>query len=330
MNKMTGMIVAGIMLLIVAGVILKTVVFPSSDASTRATSKAGFMEVIEVNAKISDVLGATPSGAGNAAEHYARAVELFFANYKAIEDAAADLDKGNAQNHAEVLKALKEVRGHVGKGAKQASMEYLVKHTSGKLQVSQRQDDVERIGQTIYILDILGEYYIKNKRLKDADAVYRDMFAAGWQMMKARSHIQMTLYGEDVQRTALRGMSKSIEKGLDQDTDHERRAPLNDYMSALKEFRSRYEEKWEIFRKARLDAGDIWNIAENDKDRTWRVQAILAMGMIKFTHPKNANAARNNALIEKFLNSTDPVEKAAAQAAKDYTEADFNQAGTTW
>lgn len=69
-----------------------------------------------------------------------------------------------------------------------------------------------------------------------------------------------------------------------------------------------------VFRKSRLDAGDIWNIAENDKNRAWRIQAILAMGLIKFTHASEANTARNNAMLERFLNSKDPLEKAAAQA----------------
>ena len=331
MNKITGLIVGGILLLIVAGVIVKVFVFPSTDAPTRETSKSGFMDVIEVDAKITDVLGAAPSGTGDAAEHYARAIELFFTNYDIIEDAAAALAGGDAQGCAEALKTLDEIRGHIGNGAKQASMKYLARHASGKLQVSKRQEDVERLGQTVDALKILGDYYIANNRLKDANAMYRDMFVVGWHMIEAHSHMHMALYGQDIAATALSGMSKSIERGLDKDTDYERRAPLHAYLGALNEFRSVYEEKSMVFHKVRLEAGDIWNIAENDKDRAWRVQAILGMGLMRFTHESSkANTARNNETIEKFLNSEDPLEKMAAQAAKAYTEIDFNQAGTTW
>lgn len=330
MNKITGMIFGGIILLIVAGIVIKVLVFPSTDAVTRETSKPGFMEVIEVDAKITDVLDAAPSGTDNAAEHYAQAIKVFLAGKDVILDAAAALGEGKAQGYADALKMLEEIRGHIGTGAKQANMNYLARHASGKLQVSKRQEDVERLGQTINTLDILGDYYIANKRFKDAGAMYRDMFVAGWHMIEARSHMHMVLYGQDIQCDALDGMSMSIERGLDKDTDHELRAPLGNYIRALNEFRSRYEEKSMVFHKARLKAGDVWNIAENDKDRSWRVQAILGMGMIKFTHLSKANTARNNATIEKFLNSEDPVEKIAAQAAKAYTETEFNTAGTTW
>jgi len=331
MNKITGLIFGGVMALIVGGVLIKVLVFPSTEVPTFETSKAGFMDVIEVGAKITDVLGAAPSGAGNAAEHYARAVEVFFANQNILLDAAADLGQGKADDHADALKTLETIRVHIGDGAKQASMNYLAAHASGKLQVSKRQDNVERLGQTIDSLSILGDYYMQNQRLKDANAMYRDMLVAGWHMVQAHSHMHMTLYGQDIQATALSGMSKSLEKTENKDADYEQRAPLYAYLNALNEFKSKYEEKSMVFHKPRLVAGDIWNIAENDKDRAWRVQAILGMGMIRFTHDTSrTNTARNNAMIEKFLKSSDPVEKLAAQAAKAFTKPEFNQAGTKW
>ena len=330
MDKTTGIVVGAILLLIVGGVILRVVVFPPTDSATRETSRPGFMKLITVDAKITDVLDAAPSGSDDAAKHYAQAIELFAANKDSIVSAAADLGDGNAKSHADALKTLEDIRGHIGNGAKQASMHYLAKHASGKLQVSKIQDDVERLGQTIDLLDILGDYYLKNKRLKDAEAMYRDMFVAGWHMIEARSHMQMTFYGHAIQISAVNGISKSIERDADKQADFEKRAPLRRYLSVLIEFKSAYEEKALIFHKARLEAGDIWNIAENDEDRAWRVQAILGMGLIKHTHPSKANTARNNAMIEKFLNSSDPMEKMAAQAAKAYSDIDFNMAGTTW
>jgi len=303
---------------------------PAYDLPTRKTSGPDFMNVIKVDAKITDVLNATPSGAENAAEHYARAVKLCFANWDALYDAAATLANGDATQHAGALKTLQEIRRHIGKGAKQAGMNYLEKHASGKLKVSLRQEDTDRLGRTVDVLSLLGDYYIKNKRLKDADAIYRDMFAAGWHMINERSSIHMTRYGVDVQILALKGIATSIDGDLDKNAKDNRMAPLRDSLVALNEFRSSCQDKALIFQEARFDAGNIWNIAENDKDRAWRVQAILAMGLIKFTHTSKANAEHNNAMIEQFLTSSDPLEKAAAQAAKAYTENDFNTAGTTW
>jgi len=318
------------MLLLVAGILVKVLVFPSTDAPTRETSRTGFMDVIEVDAKITDVLDAAPSGTGNAADHYAQAVALFVPNYERIKDAAADLGAGNVETYAAELKIMEEIRGHVGTGAQQASMDYLSKHASGKMKVSTKQEDIMNLALTLNTLDILGEYYIKNKRLKDANAIYRDMFVAGWHMINEHSHIRMAMDGEDTQGDALQGMLESIDSNLDEDARRQRIATLKNYNYALNEYRSIYDEKEKIFRKARLEAGDMWNIAENDKDRAWRVQAILAMGIMRFTHLKKTNVARNNALIEKFLNSSDPLEKAAAQAAKAYTEIEFNMVSSTW
>jgi hypothetical protein len=331
MNKITGMIVAAILVLIVGGIVLKSLVFPSSDSPTLATTGSGFMEVIEVNADISSIVKTTPSGAGNAAEHYSKAIELLFANYDAIQDSAADLAGGNAKDHSDALKIFETIRGHVATGAKQASMDYMTKYASGKLQVSTHQEDVERLDATLSALDILGDYYVKNKRFKDAEALYRDIFVAGWHMINERSQIQMTVFGVNLQNMALNGMIRSFDSKLDKNTKNQRIETLKTYNNALDKYRSQHREKMKIFRKALFDAGDIWNIAENDKDRAWRVQAILAMALIRFTHDTSkANTARNNALIERFLNSDDPLEKAAAEAAKAYTDIDFNQVGSTW
>ncbi|MDP6546599.1 MAG: hypothetical protein QGH60_21690 [Phycisphaerae bacterium] len=330
MNKITGIIVGGVLLLAVGGFLVKKLVFPSSDSATIATTTTGFMDVLEPTAKITDVLDAAPSGTDDAGKYYAQAVEILYTNYDAILDATADLGQGKADGYAEALKMFEEIRAHIGNGAKQANMNYLAKHASGKLQVSKTQKIVERLGETFEVLDILGDYYIKNNRYKDADALYRDMLVAGWHMVQAHSHMHMTLYGVDIQSMALDGMSKSVEKDLDKTAKFERRAPLHTYLGAIIDFKTRYDEKSRVFHNARLQAGDMWNIAENDKDRAWRVQAILGMGMMRFTHTSKTNTARNNAMIEKFLKSGDPVEKLAAQAAKAYTETEFNTAGMDW
>jgi hypothetical protein len=330
MNKITGIIVGAVLVSIVGGVILKTLVFPSSEAPTRATTRTGFMDLIEVDIKIADILGSEPSGSGDAGGHYAKAVKLYLANKDAFFDATLAIGEGDAKDYPEVLKVFEGIRAHVSAGAKQADMTYMLKYDSGKLAVSKEQDVVFDLATTIQILDTLGDYYINNKRYKDADALFRDMLTAGWHMMKERAHLHMVMAGEIVQGVAMRGMIRSFDKDMERDAKLKLAEPLKDYNSALNDFSRRYIHKIKILSKARLDAGDVWNIAENDKDRAWRVQAILAMGMIKFTRPTGANAARNTALIEKFLTSEDPLEKAAAEAAKAYTEKEFNNAGRTW
>jgi len=330
MNKITGIIVGVILLGAVGGFVIKTLVFPSPDASTPATGKADFLEVIEVEAKITDVLDAEPSGSEDAGEHYAQAVKVFHDNKEIILDGTVEIGKGDATGHAAALKAFEDIRMHIGNGAKQAEMTYLCKHTPAKLKVSKHSDEVAKLGITADVLDTLGDYYINNKRYKDADSLYRDMLVVGWHMMKSRSHVHMVTYGEDIMGSAMNGIIRSFDPSMEREAKLTAAEPLRMYNNALNEFVFVYREKVKILSKARLDAGDVWKIAEHDKDRMWRVQAILAMGMLKFSHPSKANTARNNELIEKFLASKDRMEKAAAEAAKAYTEVDFNTAGTDW
>ncbi|MCP4378174.1 MAG: hypothetical protein GY794_18615, partial [bacterium] len=67
MNKITGIIVGAILVLIVGGVVVKSLLFPASDSPTRATTKTGIMDVIKPAVDISSILNSTPSGGGNAA-----------------------------------------------------------------------------------------------------------------------------------------------------------------------------------------------------------------------------------------------------------------------
>ncbi|MBT3200592.1 MAG: hypothetical protein HN350_11820 [Phycisphaerales bacterium] len=330
MNKITGFIVAGVIAAIVIGVVVKTVLFPAPDAPTRATAGAKFMEVSELTFSISEILGSEPSGAGNAGEDYAKAAQLINANEETVKDATPSLMKGEGQAYKAAIKILEEMRAHLGAGAQKASMQYLLVCGPKKLAVSTRQDAVTDMGQAIDVIDTLAEYYLANKRYKDAEALYKDMLVAGWHMMKSRSHIHMVTYGRDIMSDAMDGLSNSIDPATDKDEQHAKRLKLSKYFKSLPGFNIPYKAKAKILGKVLMDPGDIWKIANNDKDRMWRVQSILAMGLLKFSHKSKGNIKYNNEMIEKFLQSSDPLEKAAAEAAKAYTQLEYKHAGTTW
>ena len=74
--------------------------------------------------------------------------------------------------------------------------------------------------------------------------------------------------------------------------------------------------------------GDVFNVAENDKDRSWRIQAILSLGIVKFTATKRGDLRRVRKIIDKNVAGDDPLAAAAAKAAKELTARQFNQLGT--
>ena len=72
--------------------------------------------------------------------------------------------------------------------------------------------------------------------------------------------------------------------------------------------------------------GDVFAIAENCKDRAWRIEAILLLGQFKY----NVDASKRRGdqhhamrLIDQYAKSSDPLIRAAAEAARDLTIEDF-------
>jgi hypothetical protein len=72
--------------------------------------------------------------------------------------------------------------------------------------------------------------------------------------------------------------------------------------------------------------GDVFFLAQNSKERMWRIESIRTLGRIKYDADRpgdNRGAARIVADIA--ANARDPVVKTAAKEASDLTEDQYNQ-----
>ena len=74
--------------------------------------------------------------------------------------------------------------------------------------------------------------------------------------------------------------------------------------------------------------GDVFNVVENDKDRTWRVEALLVCGVIRLAAREEGDIQAANKLVEKSCSSPDEFERAAAEAAKKMTRQDLESVAT--
>jgi len=100
------------------------------------------------------------------------------------------------------------------------------------------------------------------------------------------------------------------------------------YSDSLLAFRRHIEGKQRIVWALPPKPGDVFYVIENDKDRAWRVQAILALGVLRFTAQTRGDDRYTAKLIEQFKASSDPLEAAAAKTADEMTDVDFNLVGT--
>jgi len=326
MSMKFGWIAAGLFVLAIGGFILKQLVFPSPTRPSAATSRTGFMDRIEVAASITDLIGALPTGGGNAGDDYHQAVAIYLGAKQAIEDAIIDLGKGADTGHEDALAALNGMYGHISSGAKKKEMKYLLVHTPKELRIGWKLPEIEMLSEVGGCIDLLAAYHLENNRPRQAEAIYKDLMIMGWHMAAARSYYHMVTAGFGTQMTAAEGL-QSVYRAMGGSFEQRVQA-LQEYRSAALDASRTYGDKLDVLWKTKPHPGDVFNIVENDKDRAWRVQAVLAMGMLRYTASGRGDKKYNTGLLEEFTRDKDPLLAAAAKAARELTEPEFNLLGT--
>ncbi|MBL7133005.1 MAG: hypothetical protein ISS78_02800 [Phycisphaerae bacterium] len=333
-----GWIVAGFFALVVLVVLGYFTLFPPSSGRTPATANPQILKLKQVGVSPEVVLGSVPAAPGNAAADYNKAVAVMQDNLALIgkyigegddlDDDPDDDDKKSRWNiPPKALAVLREIASHVQAGAEKADMKYTFVYTSKKFNVSyfyKPTDDLEKLSSA---LDTLAATYTTQKKHAEAEAVLKAEFTMGWHMMKERVRVDMTRRGLGVQDMALSGL-----KGLYSQWggEHTKRIKhIEKYRDSLLSLQRDQREKRKIVWNPKPDPGDIFYIIENDEDRTWRVQGLLTLGLIRFTAMgSRGDKRRLERLVAKYSGGDDPYLAAAAKAARDFTSEEFNVIGT--
>ena len=92
-------------------------------------------------------------------------------------------------------------------------------------------------------------------------------------------------------------------------------------------FQHRYSRKHKAIWSTELRVGDIFYVAEHDLDRAWRVQAILALGMVRFGNASGSERELAVETLKKYRQHSEPLYAAAAEAALTMTQEEFRQIG---
>jgi len=80
-----------------------------------------------------------------------------------------------------------------------------------------------------------------------------------------------------------------------------------------------------ILKSLRPQIGDLINIARNDKDLTFRVEATLQLGVVKFNPKTRGNLKAITSAIEDAKASEDPAISAAGNAAEAFTKEEMRK-----
>ncbi len=338
MGNKVGWILAGVLTVGLLGVIAFKMFVPSPSEPSRAMLQSATMDLAIVDFPIRNVLGWEPSESGNAGDDYARAVRLLNEKRSELAQSGRNLDEildGTFSPPEPVLDTLKKIDAFIAAGSRKKTMRYTLVHTPAKLGVyfihpfmedlCSHRNDPEPPSLSLS-LEILGRVYVARRDYAAAESVFQHELMLGRHMMEERSLAGMIELGLRVQDRALDGLGSVYDSDALNRPD--RVKAVNGYYNALKDAWAAYDTKARLLRKVSPNPGDVFYLIKNDKDRAWRAQGLLTLGIVRFTSRKRGDASKTASLLEKFASGKDPIEAAAAKAAKNLTVEEFRQLGS--
>ena len=328
MNSLVGWIVGGVILVGVGLLIAMLVFFPSHSDPTEMTTAPGALDLHQMTMTLTDVLGAEPTGDGNAADDYAKALDVYRKDRETWK--ALNLKMVNAMENAVVgdveKDLMKQFADHCHDGAKKANMDYCVAYGQ-KPSIEMEQADskaLEKLCECLQTCLLYQQLVVKDSAA--AQQIGKDMLILGWHITKERAYPLTVMAGYNTQGAACERLAeiyKSDPKLAAADTV----GRLRDYRSQAQTVLRDSQHLLEMW-KANPLAGDFFNVIDNTKDPAWRVQGLLGLGIIKFrSEGDRGDRMYTQRLLEKYSTSGTELEKRAAKAAKDFTREEYQHIG---
>lgn len=321
-----GWIIAGVFAVGVV-VIVTVKLLPSRSAPTAAARKPGFLELMEVKLPLRPIVDFEPTAPGNAGDDYKLAVDLYTANISIIADAIEEeeaIAKGTGVIPLGTLDVIRRIHTHVAAGARKKRMQYVLVHTSPEFEVGYYYEPAATNLQGVSeALELLMNSHSGQKEYTRATEILKNEFVLGWHMINERARVDMVVRGLLIQRKALTGLMTIYFSSRQRD-DSARFKPVKKYLDELNRIAGDYEDKQSVVWKLRPNPGDLYVVIEGDEDRAFRVQALLALGVVRYTHRgRSADVRYTDKLLEKYAKSEDRLLAAAAKAAKELTKTEL-------
>jgi hypothetical protein len=324
-----GWILSGALVLALAAVVLMFALGGEEPTPpTLAIAKAGFFDYQQVNASPVAFIGALPTGAGDAADDYRQAVEAYRAKAEAIIDAAGNRDQiaeGKYKPSAAAQDAMEKIYAHVAAGAAKKEMRYTTPELIAVRYANEPASQLVRLGEPLLTL---AAGHMAASRHEEAEKVLRAMFILGWHMERERVRPGMTLHGMEIEGGAM-GPLGDLYSTWQKDRHESQLKAMEEYGRELDRVAADCEHKLtKVLWRLTPNPGDVFATVERDKDRAWRVEALLIVGAIRFTHDKSAGDQKvARSLLEQCSSDADPFVKAAAAASRALTQEGFAQVG---
>jgi hypothetical protein len=218
--------------------------------------------------------------------------------------------------------------------APKSQMDFVARHAADSLRVVAADCPLaEEVAGLYSHMSLLASAYEAKGNADGARKVMQDTFMMGWHFMQERAQGVLTLMaGVGVQEESIRKLMK-----------YGNQPGYAEYLRALEPLKVSYGNKKSILAVTKPHPGDTFNLIENDKDRAWRVQAILALGILKHLGSLDGDARDPSTkqivmtqgdskhvrkLLARLKNSKDPMEALAARTADSLTPEQYAALGS--
>ncbi len=165
----------------------------------------------------------------------------------------------------------------------------------------------------------------KAGRLDEAEGLLKALMILGYRIAEERVRLPGMLTGLGIESQA-GGMLVKLYKQRGQ---VERAKSVETYLSALRDVQQRIDSKAGQT-VSRLDGDSpptavlIW-VVDNDKDRMWRIEAALTLGLAKWTAPRRADQEAARETLQHLQDDKDPLVRDAATAGLGISRQDVHQ-----
>ncbi len=310
--------------------IVRMVLFPSP-TDPEYTAGKGMMSLQKHGQPLSLVLGADPSGAGNAADYYNQAIAAYQADRDALEEINSrlpDVTRKEYRYSNEELAQLRKVADLVSSGAARAEMS---NYSADEIQDARKSEKAERYQELAHVLDSLALHYRVEGAPADvakAAKCYLDMLVMGRHMVEERARFGIVDRGLGLQAQACTQLAAVYGKHAPNKKD-----AVEEYNLGLGALIDQYGTlRNEVFYVLRGEwgcphPGDVINLAGGHPDRAIRVEAIIRLGIVKFGGIERGDVDHVQKLIKKGLASADEFDRAAAKVANEITAEEVRMLG---
>lgn len=293
----------------------------SNRSSSRIVLNQAMREVIRGSVPVQSVIGEF-SDPGDAADDYHLAVQECVATQHYSGYMA--LSAGKQLNDPDSL----DIRApqYLLDGAPKANMDYTRRFAQRSDWTVARIPYVKAFDSVGMTCLIKAELLAKAGRTAEAEALLKAVIAFGYHIEQERIRYGETITGVALEVAACRWLVRLYKDTSQVDLE----ATAQKYLESLEHLQERLETK-AFSTTARLqDASpppaELFWLLDNDRDRMWRIEATLLLGLTQWTAPRAAdrNASRRR-LAEMSEQTADPLIQDAARAALEITPKDIRK-----